>query len=280
MKIFKKINELTAELDFLRDEKKTIGFVPTMGALHQGHLSLINTCTDENNVTVVSIFVNPTQFNNTEDLRNYPRLLEKDLSLLKETKTDILFLPDNNEMYPEKDERVFKFDNLDNVLEGAFRPGHFNGVAQIVSKFFEIIKPDSAYFGEKDFQQLAIINRLVKMLELDVNIVSCKTLREYDGLAMSSRNLLLTNEYRQAAPKIFKYLKESTLKTQYNTVEEVKKYVVDNINDDSLLRVEYFDIVDAETFMPITIWNKSVSIVGCIAVFAGNIRLIDNIRYN
>jgi len=280
MKTFTKIRKLKEELGFLREKNQIIGFVPTMGALHDGHISLINTSCENNDVTIVSIFVNPTQFNNKEDLKNYPRLIEKDLELLKKTNADILFLPDNDEMYPETDTRIFNFDNLENVLEGAFRPGHFNGVAQIVSKFFDIIEPNNAYFGEKDFQQLTIIKKLVNQLKMNVNIIACETFREIDGLAMSSRNLLLNNDYRQAAPKIYKYLKDSVLKTKNNTVNDVKKYVIENINKDSLLKVEYFEIVDSQTLSPIDRWDTNCKIVGCIAVFAGKIRLIDNIRYN
>lgn len=280
MKVFVKIQELKIELDFLRKENKSIGFVPTMGALHNGHISLINSCSSNNDATVVSIFVNPTQFNNSDDLKNYPRNIEKDMELLNKTKTDILFLPENNEMYPEKDNRVFNFDNLENVLEGAFRPGHFNGVAQIVSKLFEIVKPHNAYFGQKDFQQLAIIKQLVEQLNLNINIIACETYREVDGLAMSSRNLLLSNEHRNAAPKIYEYLKKSLSLTQNHTVEDVKKYVIENINKESLLKVEYFEIVNSETLNLIDDWNNNIQIIGCIAVFAGKIRLIDNIRYN
>lgn len=280
MKIFTKVIELTKELDSLRVAKRIIGFVPTMGALHDGHISLVKTCSENNDVTVVSIFVNPTQFNNANDLKNYPRNIEKDLDALKTTNTTILFYPDNNEMYPEKDERVFNFDNLENILEGEFRPGHFNGVAQVVSKLFNIVKPNNAYFGQKDFQQLTIIKKLVKQLDLNINIVACETLRESDGLAMSSRNLLLGDEYRAVAPKIYKNLKDSVNKIKDNSIEKVKKDVIENINSEKLLKVEYFEIVDAETLSSIKVWDKNTKIVGCIAVFAGNIRLIDNIRYN
>lgn len=280
MKIFTKVIELTKELDSLRVAKRIIGFVPTMGALHDGHISLVKTCSENNDVTVVSIFVNPTQFNNANDLKNYPRNIEKDLDALKTTNTTILFYPDNNEMYPEKDERVFNFDNLENILEGEFRPGHFNGVAQVVSKLFNIVKPNNAYFGQKDFQQLTIIKKLVKQLDLNINIVACETLRESDGLAMSSRNLLLGDEYRAVAPKIYKNLKDSVNKIKDNSIEKVKKDVIENINSEKLLKVEYFEIVDAETLSSIKVWDKNTKIIGCIAVFAGNIRLIDNIRYN
>lgn len=280
MKIFTKVVDLNLELDLLRQQNKIIGFVPTMGSLHDGHISLINACSEYNDITVVSIFVNPTQFNNANDLKNYPRNIDKDLSILQATNTTILFFPDNDEMYPEKDERVFKFDNLENILEGAFRPGHFNGVAQIVSKLFNIVKPNNAYFGQKDFQQLTIIKKLVTQLNLNINIVACETFRESDGLAMSSRNLLLSDEYRAVAPKIYKYLKDSALKIKNNSIEEIKKYVIENINSERLLKVEYFEIVNTETLSAVDNWDNSTQIIGCIAVFAGNIRLIDNIRYN
>lgn len=280
MKIFTKVRDLTLEIDLLREQNKIIGFVPTMGALHEGHISLIKTCSEQNEITVVSIFVNPTQFNNANDLKNYPRNIEQDLSILRNTVTTILFLPDNDEMYPEKDERIFKFDNLENILEGAFRPGHFNGVAQIVSKLFNIVKPNNAYFGQKDYQQLTIIRKLVKQLKLNINVVACETLREPDGLAMSSRNVLLSKEYRAAAPKIYKYLKDSVLKLQNNSIAKIKQDVIENINSERLLKVEYFEIVNAETLTPVDSLDNNIQIIGCIAVFAGNIRLIDNIRYN
>lgn len=257
----------------------SIGFVPTMGALHPGHMALVQQADSENQRVVVSIFVNPTQFNDSEDLKRYPRTLESDLMKLKSTGCDIVFAPAVDEIYPEPDRRQFDFGTLDKVMEGKYRPGHFNGVAQVVSRLFEIIQPDKAYFGLKDFQQLAIVKRMTAMLNLPVDIIACPTVRESDGLAMSSRNQLLTNEERIEAAHIYKTLtlaaKQKTTKNVFN----LKEWVIDEINKSPLLTVEYFEIVDSENLNPITTWNDTKKSTGCIAVFCGNIRLIDNINF-
>jgi len=254
----------------------TIGFVPTMGALHEGHISLMKRCR-ENAIRVASIFVNPTQFNDKQDLANYPRSLEKDLEMLKSAGCDFVFAPPVEEMYPEEDTRVFDFGMLDRVMEGACRPGHFNGVAQVVSRLFDLVQPDKAYFGEKDFQQLAIIRRLVEMMEIPVQIVGCPIVREADGLAMSSRNILLTPEQRQHAPAIARTLFACREKTRDMSLDELKKWVVEQIDSTPCLQTEYFDIVDRETLQTASEY-KFNSLQGCIAVRVGAIRLIDNIR--
>jgi len=268
--------------DFLtkdREKGLTVGFVPTMGALHEGHLSLVERAGKENNRVVVSIFVNPTQFNDPRDLERYPRDLEKDINLLSAYKCDYIYNPSVEELYPEPDTRVFDFGNLESVMEGEFRPGHFNGVAQVVSKLLDIVTPDRAYFGLKDFQQLVIIKNLVKQLKLGLEIIPCDIVREADGLAMSSRNMLLTREHRMAAPLIFQTLKEARKLARRMSVEEVKEWVIRKIDSDPLLKVEYFDIVDDEELRPVGSWDNPVRKVGCIAVFAGEIRLIDNVIF-
>ncbi|MDR1357190.1 MAG: pantoate--beta-alanine ligase [Tannerellaceae bacterium] len=262
-----------------RPENKRVGFVPTMGALHDGHLSLVKRCIEENDVCVASIFVNPTQFNNKADLETYPRMPEKDCALLETAGCDYLFTPSEKEMYPEPDTRVFDFGPLAQVMEGAFRPGHFNGVAQIVSKLFDAVGPCRAYFGEKDFQQVAIIRWMVEQLNIPVQIVACPILREADGLAMSSRNMRLTRLQRQKAPLIYQTLKESTGFAPDKTVRETEVFVADRLNSEPLLLVEYFDIVDGYTLSPIRDWKETPYPVGCIAVYCGEVRLIDNITY-
>ena len=253
------------------------GFVPTMGALHAGHISLVKQCRRENAVTVASIFVNPTQFNNKSDLANYPRTLEEDLHKLSSVGCDIVFVPSVEEMYPQKDTRVFDFGMLDKIMEGAYRPGHFNGVAQIVSKLFDAVQPGRAYFGEKDFQQLAIIRRLVVMTNIPVQIIACPIIRESDGLAMSSRNMRLTPEQRKSAPAIARTLFACKEKIGTMPLDELKKWVVEQIDCISGLKTEYFDIVDRDTLQPVTQY-KEEALQGCIAVHAGDVRLIDNIR--
>lgn len=257
---------------------RIIGFVPTMGALHKGHLSLVEKCKAECDVTVVSIFVNPTQFNDPKDLTNYPRNTEADLEMLEKAGADIVFIPSVGEMYPSPDMRLFDFGNLDKVMEGAHRKGHFNGVAQIVTRLFDIVVCNRAYFGEKDFQQVAIIRELVEKQGYDIEIAGCPIVRESDGLAMSSRNLLLTHEHRKAAPLIYKTLSESLLHKDDLSVKEFEKNVIDKINKDPLLKVEYFEVVNARTLESIESWRDPAPKRGCIAVFAGNIRLIDNIE--
>ena len=281
MKIIHTISELNILLNEARDNHKTIGFVPTMGALHQGHTSLVERSLQENEFTIVSIFVNPTQFNNPKDLENYPRTLEDDCQLLKHIGTNIVFAPSVHEMYPEKDERIFSYPPIDTVMEGAKRPGHFNGVCQIVSKLFDIVKPDVAYFGEKDFQQIAVINAMVKDLNLKLQIKPCPIVREQTGLAMSSRNTLLTEEERLTAANIYKQLSESVIYSKNHTIPETIDFVTNALNNIEILNVEYFQIVDAETLQEINNWNDAKHIVGCITVFCGSmpVRLIDNIRY-
>lgn len=258
----------------------SIGFVPTMGALHNGHLSLVSASRSQCKCTVVSIFVNPTQFNDKNDLKNYPRTFENDAKMLEDAGVDIIFAPSEQEMYPEPDTRIFNFGDIDKVMEGEHRPGHFNGVAQIVSKLFDVVLPDKAFFGEKDFQQLAVIKQLVKQGNYPVDIVPCPIIRESDGLAMSSRNMLLSPEQRKSAVHISKALFESVNNTKVLSVEELKRSVVENINADANLDVEYFEIVDDTYLKPIKSWSESNVKVGCVAVRVGKIRLIDNIKYN
>lgn len=280
MQVINSITQLQDNLKGLKKDNKSIGFVPTMGALHQGHVSLVSYSRQENAVTVVSIFVNPTQFNDKNDLKNYPRTLEADLAKLGQNGVDVVFVPSVEEMYPETDTRIFDFENLDKLMEGAHRPGHFNGVAQVVSKLFAIVKPDRAYFGDKDFQQVAIIKQMVRKLKLSVQIIPCPIVREADGLAMSSRNALLSPIQRRNVPVISQTLFESRKLAEKTEVEKLKKWVVDTINKNSELKVEYFEIVDDTELMPILSWEEPKSKVGCIAVKVGNIRLIDNVRYN
>lgn len=279
MKIIRTIKELHAELDSCREGGKSIALVPTMGALHSGHASLVERAVAENDVTVVSIFVNPTQFNDKNDLKNYPRDLEADCRLLQSVGASIAFAPEVEEMYPEPDTRVFSFAPLDTVMEGAFRPGHFNGVAQIVSKLFYAVEPHRAYFGEKDFQQLAIIRAMVQNLGLAVEIVGCPIVRESDGLALSSRNMLLTDDERKRALVISRTLFRSLEYAKSETLESTKRFVEECINATEGLRLEYYQIVDGNTLQPVSDWNDSEYIVGCIALFCGKIRLIDNVKY-
>lgn len=263
-----------------RGNGMSIGFVPTMGALHNGHLSLVSASRLQCKFTVVSIFVNPTQFNDKNDLMNYPRTFESDAKMLEEAGVDILFAPSEQEMYPEPDTRIFNFGDIEKVMEGEHRPGHFNGVGQIVSKLFDVVLPDKAFFGEKDFQQLAVIKQLVKQGNYPVDIVPCPIIRESDGLAMSSRNTLLSPEQRKSAGRISKALFESVGNAKVLSIEELKLSVVENINADANLDVEYFDIVDDTYLKPIKSWSESNVKVGCVAVRVGKIRLIDNIKYN
>jgi pantoate--beta-alanine ligase len=279
MQIVKHINELQAILDNKRQEGLSIGFVPTMGALHTGHLSLVEKAGQQSGFVVVSIFVNPTQFNDKGDLERYPRDLQKDVNLLEPTSCQLIFAPEANEIYPEPDTRQFNFGNLEQVMEGKFRPGHFNGVAQVVSRLFEIVQPDKAFFGLKDFQQLAIINEMVRKLELPVEIVPCPIVRETDGLAMSSRNMLLSAEQRQNAVLISATLFDAANKTGELNVEELTNCVINRINENEYLNTEYFEIVDSMTLQPIKSWNDPCLKVGCIAVQCGKIRLIDNIEF-
>ena len=279
MKIVNNIKELKGYLAEEKRNNKQVGFVPTMGALHEGHLSLVKRCVEENDVCVVSIFVNPTQFNDKHDLETYPRTLEKDCSLLEPAGCDYVFAPSVEEMYPEPDTRTFDFGLVSAVMEGARRPGHFNGVAQIVSKLFYAVEPDNAYFGEKDFQQIAVIRAMVEQLNIPVKIIACPILREADGLALSSRNVRLTSEQRQKAPLIVRTLKESTTFAREKSVQEVIDYVVNTINADPVMRVEYYEIVDGYTLESIQNWSDTTYPVGCITVYCGEVRLIDNMKY-
>lgn len=279
MKVVHTISDLQAELSVLRALGKKIGLVPTMGALHEGHASLVNRSVNENDITVVSVFVNPTQFNDKEDLQKYPRTLDADCKLLETAGASFVFAPSVKEVYPETDTRTFSFAPLDVVMEGKFRPGHFNGVCQIVSRLFDISGPDHAYFGEKDFQQLAIIREMVKQLHYNIEIVGCPIVREADGLALSSRNARLSAQEREFALKISQTLFKSRIFATEHTVRETLKFVEDEINEASGLRMEYFEIVDGNTLQSLMRWDESSYAVGCITVFCGDIRLIDNIKY-
>ena len=272
MKVIHTIKDLQAELSVLKAQGKKVGLVPTMGALHAGHASLVKRSVNENEVTVVSVFVNPTQFNDKNDLVKYPRTLDADCKLLEACGAV-------EEMYPEPDTRQFSYAPLDTVMEGAFRPGHFNGVCQIVSKLFEAVKPHRAYFGEKDFQQLAIIREMVRQMQFDLEIVGCPIVREEDGLALSSRNARLSAEERENALKISQTLFKSRTFAATHTVSETLKFVEDAIAAVPGLRLEYFEIVDGNTLQKVDNWNQTSYVVGCITVFCGDVRLIDNIKY-
>ena len=279
MKVIHTIKDLQAELSALKAQGKKVGLVPTMGALHAGHASLVKRSVSENGVTVVSVFVNPTQFNDKNDLEKYPRTLDADCRLLEECGADFAFAPSVSEMYPEPDTRQFSYAPLDTVMEGAFRPGHFNGVCQIVSKLFEEVKPHRAYFGEKDFQQLAIIREMVRQMQFDLEIVGCPIVREEDGLALSSRNARLSAEERENALKISQTLFKSRTFAATHTVSETQKFVEDAIAAAPGLRLEYFEIVDGNTLQKVGNWDQTSYAVGCITVFCGDVRLIDNIKY-
>ncbi len=281
MKIFDNIVDLQNELFYLRKANKKIGLVPTMGALHQGHASLVKQCVADNDITIVSVFLNPTQFNDPKDLERYPRTFEEDCKILNEVGADIVFAPTPKEMYPTPDNRHFEFPPTSTVMEGAKRPGHFNGVCQVVSRLFYITKPHNAYFGEKDWQQICVIKQLVKYLNLDINIIECPIIREESGLAMSSRNALLTSEERAIAANIYRILKESVTKKDSLSVGELQQEVINSINAIDQLEVEYFEIVDGNTLETVHSWNDSPYIVGCVTVYCGAtpIRLIDHIKY-
>lgn len=281
MKLVHTIIDLQGLLAEARKAGKTIGLVPTMGALHAGHASLVERSVRENDVTVVSIFLNPTQFNDKTDLEKYPRTLEADCALLEQVGATIAFAPSVDEIYPEPDTRQFSYPPTDSVMEGAMRPGHFNGVCQIVSKLFAMANPDKAYFGEKDFQQIAVIRRMVEDLKFKLEIVPCPVIREESGLARSSRNTLLTDEERAIAANIYKTMAQSKALVAGHSVQAVHDYVVSTINAVPGLEVQYFSIVDGKTLADVTSWNESDDIVGCITVYCGSqpIRLIDHIRY-
>ncbi|WP_308552290.1 pantoate--beta-alanine ligase [uncultured Mediterranea sp.] len=279
MKIVHAIKDLQEALADLRAQGKTVGLVPTMGALHAGHASLVKRSVAENDATVVSVFVNPTQFNDKNDLAKYPRTLEADCRLMEQCGATVVFAPSVEEIYPEPDTRHFSFPPLDTVMEGAYRPGHFNGVCQIVSKLFDLVKPDRAYFGEKDFQQLAIIREMVRQLKFPLQIVGCPIVREADGLALSSRNTRLSAEQRQQALKISQTLFASVDYAATHTVAQTQQFVEDAIATAPGLRLEYFELVDGNTLQKIADWGDTDYAVGCITVFCGEVRLIDNIKY-
>ncbi|MEA2043335.1 MAG: pantoate--beta-alanine ligase [Bacteroidota bacterium] len=280
MQRIKTVKKLKEIIKTLKDEERTIGFVPTMGALHKGHISLIKRSVRENEVTLMSIFVNPRQFNNSNDLKTYPRNLQEDERLLKYEKVDYIFAPSVDEIYPEKETKSYDFGGLAKVMEGKYREGHFNGVAQVVSILLDLIPADRAYFGRKDYQQLVIINHLVEHYkpECDTQIVECNTVREKDGLAMSSRNAQLTKSERLAAPTIFDILSRYRNKIHTLSPQEIIDEVKEQINAHPLLKVEYFEIVNDKTLKPVdSIEHNKTS--GCIAVHAGKVRLIDNISF-
>ena len=281
MKVFKKIVDLQNALFDDRKAGKSVGLVPTMGALHEGHASLVRRSVEQNDVTVVSVFVNPTQFNDQGDLNRYPRDLDSDCRLLEQCKADYVLAPEVEEMYPTPDRRHFEYPPVSTVMEGAHRPGHFNGVCQVVSRLFYIVRPDRAYFGEKDWQQIAVVKAMVKQLQLNVQIVECPIVREADGLARSSRNALLSASERAIAPAIYKALKESTEYAKNHTLKETHEKVVSDINAVDGLEVEYFSIVDGKTLQDVAEWDDSPYVVGCITVYCGAtpIRLIDHIKY-
>lgn len=282
MEIIRTIEELRPAADAARQAGKSIGLVPTMGALHAGHKSLVDRARAENDVVVVSVFVNPTQFNNADDLRTYPRTEAADAALLEQAGADIVFMPGAEEVYPEPDTRVFDLGSVAEVMEGPRRPGHFNGVAQIVSKLFAWVRPARAYFGEKDFQQIAVIRRMAELEGFDIDIVPCPIVRHDDGLAMSSRNVRLDAAARAIAPEIRRLLLASAgLKAQGYEAAEVERLTTDAINNVDGLEAEYFQIVDARTMQPVARWADAgdLGAVGCATVYCGGVRLIDNIKY-
>jgi pantoate--beta-alanine ligase len=271
------ITETRTAIEQQLAEGKTIGFVPTMGALHDGHLQLIRRAASENDFVAVSIFVNPIQFNNPEDLAKYPRTLETDIQKLEGTGCKLVFAPSAQEMYPEPDLTEFDFGQLDKVMEGKFRPGHFRGVAVVVKKLFEIITPHKAYFGEKDFQQLTILKKMVNMLKMPVEIIPCPIVREPDGLAMSSRNARLTKEERAEAPAIYQALSKVKENYSWFIPGGVKQLVLGELQENPYFRVEYAEVVDSETLQPFEDWQDAKHAVVCVAVIIGQVRLIDNV---
>lgn len=281
MKVVETVSQLQQRLNELN--LHPVGFVPTMGALHEGHLSLIVNAINRCPVVVISIFVNPTQFNDKNDLINYPRIPEEDIELIRNSmrENDLVFMPAVKEVYPGEDKRSFSFGNLDMVMEAVHRPGHFTGVAQVVSRLFDIVKPDIAYFGQKDFQQLAVIKSLVKQTGINVAIIGNPIIREKDGLAMSSRNRLLEPHIRKLAPVIFKTISKAAVMISNNEISDIKAFVKDSINNIPDFKIEYFDIVDDNDLIPVNNkeqMKKDKQYYGCIAVHAGKIRLIDNIK--
>lgn len=281
MIVFKKIVDLQDALARAREKHQSIGFVPTMGALHAGHASLVQRAVGDNDISVVSIFLNPTQFNDKSDLEHYPQTFEADCKLLESVGATYVFAPSVEEMYPTADTRVFDFPPVTTVMEGEKRPGHFNGVCQVVSRLFDIVQPDRAYFGEKDWQQIAVVKRLVQFMGSNIDIIECPIVRETSGLAMSSRNERLTADERKLAANIYKTLKESLEMAKTHALEDTRQWVIKEINMHEGLDVEYFAIVDGQTLTDIGNWEDSDEVVGCITVYCGKtpIRLIDHIKY-
>ncbi|WP_298526466.1 pantoate--beta-alanine ligase [uncultured Porphyromonas sp.] len=280
MNIYKSIEDLQAFVEAERAKGLRIAFVPTMGALHAGHLSLVRRALTECDRCIVSVFVNPTQFNDPRDLETYPRTLEADSELLASVGASALFAPEVSTIYPEEDTRTFEVGAVAEVMEGRYRPGHFNGVMQVVSRLFDIVRPDCAYFGEKDFQQIAVIRAMVQLIGSPVEIIACPIVREADGLALSSRNVRLSAEERREAPQIYRILSESRSWAKEMSPQQVIERVTEQINAVPRLRVEYFEIVDTNSLQPIASWSDSPAPHGCITVYCGEVRLIDNIAYH
>lgn len=278
MKTYQTIAALQQALHEKRMQKQSIGFVPTMGALHEGHLELMRRAKAENDVLVVSIFVNPIQFNNKEDLEKYPRILDADSVLLEKIQCDFLFAPSVEEMYPQQVNDSYDFGALGEVMEGAFRPGHFNGVAIVVRKLFEIVEPNKAYFGEKDFQQLAIIKLMVQQLGMPVEVVPCAIVREPDGLAMSSRNMRLTAEERALSPKIYQVLQKAVQLRNVLSPEELRKWVRTQLEQEKAFMIDYVEVAEDALLQPFKHWNDVGGSLIFVAIFLGQVRLIDNMR--
>ena len=276
MLIFHQIIEVKSYVAQRKQQNKTIGFVPTMGALHQGHISLIDASKKVCDITICSIFVNPTQFNNAGDLSRYPRTPEVDIQLLKNAGCDALYMPDVKDIYPETDTRQFDFGYIDTVLEAAHRPGHYNGVGQVVSILLAGIAPHKAFFGSKDYQQVMVVKSLVKQLKLDVDIISCPILREEDGLAMSSRNMLLTADERKIAALVPQMMQQTSALVKEQGIEAAKAYITDEISKVSIMKLDYYEVCNADTLEPLIKINPNKKAISLIAVFVGNIRLIDN----
>lgn len=279
MEVYTRIADLKSTLSHHRINGRTVGFVPTMGALHEGHLSLVNAAQMLCDVVVVSIFVNPIQFNNPEDLEKYPRTLRADLEKLQAIDCDMVFVPSVEEMYPEPVTETYDFGELEAVMEGPRRPGHFAGVAAVVRRLFEIVEPNKAFFGEKDFQQLAIIRQLVKQLPMNIDIIGCPVVRAKDGLALSSRNMRLSDRGRRIAPQIYATLQNAIPRSHCKSVDEVKRYVIGSLECMQVFDIEYFEIVNDTTLQPIADWSEAQGIVGCIAAWLDGVRLIDVIRF-
>lgn len=281
MQIIKTVGELLTLVEEYSQKGIKTGLVPTMGALHEGHLSLVKRSKEDNDITFVSIFVNPVQFNNPEDLKTYPRQEESDFRLLAVEGVDVVFAPSQSEIYPEgfNKDREFELGSVAEVMEGKYRPGHFQGVALVVNRLFELIRPTHAYFGMKDFQQIAVIREMVRKEGLNVEIIACPIVREENGLALSSRNQLLDENQRKEASAIHKALKASVEFAKTHSVEETKLSVINDLNHREGFKVEYFEIVDGETLIPVERFDEAKFVMGCITVFVGKVRLIDNIQY-